>query len=154
MTETRTPKQIAADKVAELIEKLEAAEGQDPTIDTEICLFFQYGGENSVGATNVRVEDDWDGDLLFEIDGDECCNPVPALTASLDAAVALAERVLPGVEYEATNLYSHYRVTFHHDDGPFYGDSPISMPLALCLAILKAVRAHMHPRDREEATNG
>ncbi len=81
-----------------LIEKIEGLDGPDRDVDAEICIALQYGGENSEGASNVRTDPDWEGDLIFEIEGDtqpECCNPIPALTSSLDAAIALVERVLP-----------------------------------------------------------
>ena len=79
-----------------LIERLEAAKGADMALDAAICVLAQYGGQNSDGATNVRTDPDWEGDLLFEVGAEECCNPIPDITASLDAAVAFAERVLPG----------------------------------------------------------
>lgn len=162
MADTRTPKQIAADKVDELIERIEKADGPDQAIDTDICLAMDYGGENSVGATNVRVEADWDGDLLFEIDGEECCNPVPELTSSLDAAVALAERVLKIYRLELfmdpsgiSAKVTWWPCGLHETDTIIKSEGMGWTPaVSICLATLKAVRAHMHPRDREETANG
>jgi hypothetical protein len=82
--------------MTDLITRLSTLDAPDRKVDAEICILFQYGGLNSEGATNVRTDPDWDGDLLFEIGNEACCNPIPKLTASVDAAIALAERVLPG----------------------------------------------------------
>ena len=64
---------------------------------------------------------------------------IPELTGSVDAAIALAERVLPGCELEVTNLYSVARATLYHESGQFYGSSEInSLPIAICIAAVKA----------------
>ncbi len=83
-----------------LIARLEAAEVGSRELDAEICVLLQYGGPNSEGAVNVRTDSDWEGDLLFEHGDDECCNTIPPVTTSLDAALALAERVLKGWAWE------------------------------------------------------
>lgn len=71
----------------------------------------------------------------------------PHLTASIDAAVALVERVLPGAEMELTNLYNIARATLHHEAGPFYGSSAInSLPIAICLAVLRALQGKADER--------
>lgn len=88
-----------------LIAKVEALTGPSREVDARVCIAIQYGGVNSEGATNVRTDEDWDGDLLFEIGAVECCNPIPPLSASIDAVVALIERELPGAEFDLTNLY-------------------------------------------------
>lgn len=68
----------------------------------------------------------------------------PNATTSLDAALALAERVLGrDQEYEITTLYNIARVTLNmnHDDvsGPFYGSNECCVvPLAICAATLRA----------------
>jgi len=115
---------------AELIARLEAAE-VGPDLDASICVLLQYGGPNSDGATNVRTDGDWEGDLLFEQGSDECCNPIPAVTTSLDAALALAERVFG--EEEAVWMLREVLADF---------TGPIKLlPVALCISILKALEA-------------
>lgn len=79
-----------------LFERLSALEGPDREVDAAICVALQYGGGNSEGATNVRTDPDWEGDLLFEIGTEDCCNPIPELTGSVDAAIALVKRLRPG----------------------------------------------------------
>lgn len=131
---------------AELIARLEAAE-VGPDLDASICVLLQYGGPNSDGATNVRTDGDWEGDLLFEQGSDECCNPIPAVTTSLDAALALAERVLPGWYFgvqanrrwempdDWTACIAPPKV---RDGSEVEADAP-SPALALCIAILRAL---------------
>lgn len=134
----------------ELIARLEAAEVGSRELDASICVLLQYGGPNSDGATNVRTDGDWEGDLLFEQGSDECCNPIPAVTTSLDAALALAKSVLPS---EAMWNISHLAVIggkdFYFCDlylpetGPEIDTSGDgwSPSLAVCAAILRALDA-------------
>lgn len=135
------------------VQRLEAAEVGSRELDAEICILLQYGGLNSEGAVNVRTDEDWDGDLLFEVDAEECCNPIPEVTTSLDAALALAERIRwrarsmdasiegrfswclqsldphPGVDEETGAIMSG--IDFRYGTGK-------TPALALCAAILKA----------------
>jgi hypothetical protein len=83
--------------LSSIIARVEGGEGADRELDAAACVALNYGGTNSEGAENVRLEpDDWPDDLVFEANGEECCNPIPDLTTSLDAVIALCERVLPG----------------------------------------------------------
>ena len=66
-------------------------------------------------------------------------------TTSLDAALALVTWILPGVEWEMTNLYGISRVTLGLNDnrGPWYGsceidDEPSRTARAFLIALLKA----------------
>lgn len=90
--------------LAELIERVEGGEGPDRELEELICVAVSYAGRNSTGALNIRLDDDWAGDLLYEVEKDgaliECCNPIPFLTASLDAVVSLIEATLPGMSWE------------------------------------------------------
>lgn len=87
-----------------LIKRLQAAEAGSEQLDAAICIALQYGGANSDGAQNVRTDADWSGDLLFEIGSDDCCNPIPKLTTSLDAIVALIGEKLPNHDWSIGNL--------------------------------------------------
>ncbi|SOC45718.1 hypothetical protein SAMN05892877_117107 [Rhizobium subbaraonis] len=158
MTETRTSKQIAADKLDELIERLEKAEGPDRELDSRIWLETSPGVTRSVQHV-VSATGAWPP---YDIDEtrDETGRliTVPSFTASLDAAVELAERVLPGCRWGVTQgdtPEDDFQGNVWPGVQPYQADFDVfgyhkSAPLALCLAILKAVRAHMHPRDREE----
>jgi len=67
----------------------------------------------------------------------------PQYTASVDAAIVLAERLFPGTEYEFTNLYNIVRVTIEMNGeyGGFHGEHVNSLPIAICIAILRAKEA-------------
>lgn len=151
--------------IAEIIERLEKATGPDRWIDAKIDAAFRVGSKKMQGDPGF----DWawknfpvwahhkqargmcgvqheNGDLGLIWDSER-------FTGSLDAAVALCERVLPGSELELTNLYGVARVTIHNagDTGPFYGaDQCNNMPVALCIAILKAKRIPVESK-RERA---
>lgn len=127
----------------DLIERLEGASVGSQSLDAEICIAFQYGGPNSEGATNVRTDSDWEGDLLFEQGADECCAPIPPVTTSLDAALALAERVLPegwGYRLTRTERGGHHAMTLHwsHPANRSVYAEGRSAPLAFCIATLRA----------------
>lgn len=136
--------------IEELIEKLEAAPEASRELDADI-LEATVPLRVGIGFTCVRCGKDTYG------------QKVPAYTASLDAAVALAERVLPGWRI-CTEFGQNYSIAqFKRGWGParteYLGVATTEraddeIALCLCLAILKAVRAHMHPRDREEQNDG
>jgi len=113
--------------LAELIERLEKADEGSLELDKAILMSFGFTWR----GMNYWHHDDrtmWRGPTFF--------------TRSLDAAVALAERVLPDVGWSvATNRIDRRRVarlwTGEIDDGKAHaGASPA---IALCLAILKAM---------------
>ena len=111
-----------------LIARLEAAEAGSHELDKAVAV--------ACGSTiNVWAEIAADGTFLGSV------RPV---TTSLDAALALADRVLgTDQEYEITTLYNIARVTLnmnHGDEsGPFYGSNDCCVvPLAICAATLRA----------------
>jgi len=111
----------------ELIERLEKATGPDRDLDEAILKSF--GIHSWAGRMSYQ-----DGPLWIDFGSSE-------ITASIDAAVALTERVLPDVGWSvATNRIDRRRVarlwTGEIDDGKAHaGASPA---IALCLAILRA----------------
>lgn len=134
-----------------LIARLEAAEAGSRELDAKIALLClpEFSGwiehpannGNQYGelAPSREAFDEW----LIR-DGDPCLIAAPLHTISLDAALALAERVLgTDQEYEITTLYNIARVTLnmnHGDEsGPFYGSNDCCVvPLAICAATLRA----------------
>ena len=114
-----------------LIEKLEGAEAGSPELDADVAL--------QVGWT-VHPGDNWIGPHA-EI-------AVPDYTTSLDAALALADRVLTmgawdvGYTYNSDRPYYARLVIVRDDEGQpeIYGRSA-TPALAICAAIL---RAHQH----------
>lgn len=150
MTSTRTPKQIAAAKLDELIEKLEKAEGPNYRLEIDIFKLFnpEYAEYVEGRGGLVHVNDGEDQRVLSNV-------RAPNYTASLDAAVALAERVLPGWRWAVTSRGTAWCNTADLPTPSIHLRADAATPaLALCLATLKAVRAHMHPRDREEQNDG
>ena len=164
MTETRTPKQIAADKLDELIERLEKAEG--PSIELDGMIWAAANGYEFVmwdGAGCVYRDPNapnWNRGIQHAD-----ATTVRPYSASLDAAVALAERVLPGWYWRCgrTVLFPNgwaYVSRLHadhcteRDEAACSDGKAANVAIALCLATLKAARVHMHPRDREEQNDG
>jgi len=134
--------------LAELIERLEKADGPDRGLDSEV--------EVATGQAKYR---DGKGRACYH-DGRR--DRVPHYTASIDAAVALAERVLPGWKWHLTDypsamicrdwdddyapVFFSYdrklwrppaRTPFHKASPPF--PKPATPAIALCIAILKAM---------------
>ncbi len=126
--------------ISELIERVEGATGPDRELDAAICRHTRHTAEQP------------DGSWLETFDGGyrHTINP-PALTASLDAALALCERVLP----EAWPGFQRNRVTDparawsawleifpegakDYDTYDFNAPTPA---LALILAMLQALQA-------------
>lgn len=134
---------------ANLLSRLQGLTAPDREVDALICVALQYGGPNSEGATNVRTDSEWDEeDVIFEVGSEACCNRTPELTASLDATVALCERVLPGL----------HRALFQHPDGeslavlsvPGMGDEGAANghhKSSLCIALLIAILTALEARD-------
>lgn len=76
------------DQLQALLERVENTEGHEPDIEDDIALTFE---------TEAQY---WDGDGELYVRRSPLIGwtPVPAYTASIDAALALVERVLPGSE--------------------------------------------------------
>ena len=105
--------------MSDLITRLEEAAEGCPLLDREIWVALEFDGRSS------------------PIDA-------PEYTTSIDAALALAKRVLPGlymwnVEFddEPTGTPASARV-YAKTDGRGYAATPA---IAMCIAILKATRA-------------
>lgn len=140
-----------------LIKRLQEAEAGSEQLDAAICIALQYGGANSDGAQNVRTDPDWSGDLLFEVNSDDCCNPIPKLTTSLDAIVALIGEKLPGwsavIRIERAPYLETCELCAPDDPKASLMDKwPVRMsggaktaPLACCIALLSA------PQSQEPA---
>lgn len=156
--------------LSDLIARVEGAGGPDRALDAEIVVQFDIRPDwlkDSPGILWVGP----DGDVLYSYNNKKSRgNPsawyltdfypgkqIPFYTASLDAAVALAERVLPGWSWEVrksgfgtpaqANLWNprkspapdnNYRVD--HESG--------CAPLALVTATLKAVQAQREAAEQ------
>lgn len=112
-----------------LIDRLSKLDGPDREVDAEISIHFGAKPNMKLGHEllgNYRVVP----------------NTFPAYTASVDAAIALAERVLPGAnvligwgQTKETKPWARIGVTPSHDATCF------NLAIALCIAILRAKEA-------------
>ena len=99
--------------LASLIERVEAAEGPDEILSTAICDYF-------AGDKRARRH----------------------VTGSIDDALALVDRVLPGEAVSMSAAFARATVSvngIYHPRNEVWAKSP---PLAIVLALLKAVEAH------------
>lgn len=128
-------------QLSELRERVEGASGEDRDLDGFIEAFFATGEYGEVlpakgGMVVYRSPGPHSpGQGRFEV--------AEHYTGSIDAALALVERMLPGAEYEITTLYGVAHVTLplnftddlsqsgRRDDG--------NVPLAILSALLRAL---------------
>lgn len=139
--------------LSEIIEALEKAIGPDRWLDAKIDAALRIGSEKMQRERN-GFEWAWKNFPVWahhkqargmcgvqHLNGDlGLIWESMAFTASIDATLTLA----PGAEIELTNLYDVARATIHtgSDYGPFYGSHECnSLPIALCIASLKALQA-------------
>lgn len=127
-----------------LIDRLSKLDAPDREVDAEIYIRFNIPAERAgrIDYSNGMVG--WwpkDGPYVSAI-------TVPAYTASVDAAIALAERVLPGWTWYlgngANGSGNNSSVAGIYPpkspEGTFKGDHPMPAT-ALCIAILRAKEA-------------
>lgn len=148
----------------ELIERLEKAEAGSRELDFWIA--FESGALSDVIRDRPCRVDPGPGDEFTLIDangkragwvGYHVISPV---TASLDAALALAERVLPGWLWEATTITTTIGgirkplavvvdPEGENDDVRTFGTAA-TPALAFCIAILRALRTTEQPCPAKE----
>lgn len=129
----------------DLIERLEKASGRDRGLDADIYAHFEIpkerAGRIDIDHTN-GVVGWWPKDAPYESAVD-----VPRYTASLDAAVALVERVLrpdhPHMTISlrgtlGTGRYWQAEITWPSHEKRGHSSEPA---IALCLALLRAKEA-------------
>jgi len=121
--------------MSDLIERLEKAEAGSVPLDCEVVRQFGYH----------VPEGTWQG--WHDPDGNHIGLP-PKVTTSLDAALALAERVLPGhvfysIDHMAViNLRNICVAQVSGEADGCAGEGEAATPaLALCIAILRAAKA-------------
>lgn len=138
------PVEGGAGRFAELIARLEAVEVGSMELDAAICITLGYVGNNQgYSPLNVRISDGDDEWLDYELGPVPYTAPIPDVSQSLDAALALAERVLPGCRCIAErdhdgSGWACVRVSEGADR--FMADAKTTA-LALCISILKALEA-------------
>lgn len=157
MKEGNTP---SPSRVAELIEAVEKAPGANYALDCAIfetlALPTEWFGSKVVGHFKVGGKYGFNTEDGFR--HMDCLRP-PTYTSSLDSALSLVERVLPGWGWTVTAaLGGGFTATVFDATGKVFdpnGDANISLgewieqgryhrptpALAICLALLKAVEA-------------
>lgn len=120
-----------------LLERLEKASGGDREIDARLAEAFG-GFADVIRALN---EDGSTFDAMVDY-GEDSFDECPRYTSSLDAALSLVERVMPGwgyfLRHDADSGYVAalvYPDAFRVTPG---ATKAASMPLALCLALVRA----------------
>jgi len=124
-------------KHTDLIARLEALTGPDREVDWDIGL--NVGGMKSVRTFGMAGN--W-----FDrcVDETSLSVSMPDYTASIDAAVALCERVLPLMTKIVINTYSggeYHHAEIESDFGDFNGRNSPNPAIALLIATLKALDA-------------
>jgi hypothetical protein len=123
--------------LSSLIARLEKAEGPDRGLDG-------YIHNGAFGTAYVRVPESVTG--FFTSNSDNGCPEVPAYSSSLDAAVSLAERVLPGCFYLASKGKTRHdepmfaaQIMFGTDEVLGEAESDASLAAAIVAATLRAL---------------
>lgn len=127
---------------SDLIAKLEALDGPDREVDADIYIAFNIPMERAGRIDRLGgCVGWWPKDAPYESAVD-----VPRYTASLDAAIALVERVLPGnhlrIDIGDDGLHA---ANIFGDWGDSHANASSSPAIALLIALLRAKEA----RDAE-----
>ena len=124
-----------------LIARLEAATRADRTLDTDIAFTL-------LGWKRVEHKAYTNWHSAYSEIVDETGVPVrnlPTFTASIDATVALIERVLPGAEFSLSNLYgialAELPLNFTHTPWEVGRRTDGNLAIALLIALLRAKEA-------------
>lgn len=134
--------------LSSLIARLEAAEGPDTEIDARVWAYFakvKYVSHNEpYGDCHGRSQ------VVFTIPPKRTMMVTnsPAfphaepITSSIDAAVSLAERVLPPLSKIQPETYvggKYHHCEIETEEGDFEADNCPNAALAICLATLRAL---------------
>lgn len=126
--------------MTDLIKRLESAEAGSRELDAEMYLRFGWSG-NAPHEVALNTSAEW-----LDFHGWN-------VTADLSAAIALVERVLPGHSFmfSRSSDGSNFAEFGRGPDGVLIEDAmcdgditPVTLPLAICIALLKALEAKEH----------
>lgn len=133
-----------------LIERVRGLTGPDREVDCEICLTLNYvsalGAEDGPPIDLRRADDesDWlDYELIENGRMVEYTDPAAELTASVDAALGLAERVLPGLGFGLAGGHLGIDATIwpSADMSRLFTGRAATLPLAIIIAVLAALQS-------------
>lgn len=119
-----------------LIERLDRAEGPSRELDADIYIALNIPKERAGRIDRLDGCVGWhpvDAPYVSAIE-------VPPYTSSIDAAVALAERVLPGCQINVTKFTANISRASLGNQW-LAAENHKTPPLALCLAILRALQS-------------
>lgn len=125
--------------MTDLIKRLEEAEAGSRELDA--LVFRRFGGPLPKEFAGYGVELTWqaDGSATMPVGEMQVRYDPPAYTTSLDAALALAERVLPEWGWYAGGSRGEHCGRLDTPDGCDFEEAYAATPaLALCIAVLKA----------------
>ena len=131
--------------MSDLITRLSKLDAPDMEVDAEIDVLF-FGGETVWKTSNYTMEQ---FPASKRSSKNHICGyayeRVPAYTASVDAAIALAARVLPGHRWSAgfsRHVPHNAQIWVPSGSGYYEGESDDNRAIALCIAILRAKEAN------------
>lgn len=132
-----------------LLSRLEAATGPDREIDIDLCLALNYVDSTDEPPLNLRRAQDDEGWLDYEVVEAgkliACTDCAPRLTASIDAALALAEWMLPAANWGVDKTdEGDQEAWFDATVGEGFGQHRTA-PIAILLALLHALFARPRP---------
>lgn len=125
---------------ADLIQRLEAAEVGSRELDAEVfCLFYDEPDRRARATVGG-------GAIIYGPGLEARVAEIPRYTTSLDAALALVERVLPEWRIDISYTAHERRIgTFVRLGGDHLVHEPVAIahrngpvPLALCIALLRS----------------
>ena len=155
---------LSPEVLSGLSERILAATWSDAELDIDLCIALSYIGYTDAPINLRRASSD-DGWLDYEIVEDghriDCSDQAPELTGSIDAALALVTRLLPGWKWGVSSIavrtggktaegYPRYGEGFRAHvtavsalrSMPSIGEAPTA-PLAILLALLTALQENM-----------
>lgn len=125
-----------------LIARLEAAEVGSRELDAAVCMALGYVCPASKAPSQITIDPMDPHWAIYEDGGAECTDMFSSVTTSLDAALALAERVLEerGPININVCLAGSAQAQIYPVDpcGPHEQAVASTPALALCIAILRA----------------
>lgn len=145
-------------KLTELIARLEGADGGDREVDCHLWAMaegidLEWQGTSLVAGTEGVIAWVDPGKLTRNFWSNRATTgpgSIPAYTTSLDAIVALIERILPGVAGWSVALDTYDNSAALTDmAGETRGAVAKTLPLAACLAFLRALQAQQETSEDE-----
>jgi hypothetical protein len=131
-----------------LLDRLREATGSDRELDADLCLALTYSDATAEPLINPRRSEDDPDWMDYEIVDHgkvvDCTDVFPALTASIDAALALVERKLPRTMWRLQSdpdTGDGFRCTLAPEVPPVASADGATATLAILIALLTALES-------------